>query len=253
MNATGGWDVEAAVETVGLTKRYGDLTAVDRVDLAVAPGTIYGLMGHNGAGKTTLIRALLGLTRPSAGTGRVLGLDIVNDTIEIRRQCGFLPADLRLPGDTTPRRFLRYVAAMFGESGASVDARIDELVDIFHLEAFVDRRLAECSTGMVQKIGLAQALINRPRVLMLDEPTAGSDPIGRHEILTLLERLASEQGVTILFCTHILTDIESVCAEAAVLHEGHLIASGPIDDMKRLHGCDRMDDLYLKLVREHAT
>ncbi len=239
-----------AISVQGLTKRFGSLPAVDSINLSIAPGTIFGLMGHNGAGKTTLIRMLLGLTHPSGGSGRVLGLDIIDDTIEIRRQCGFLPTDFKLPGDTSARQFLRYIASMFDLTGSIVDKRIDELVPLFHLDAFIDQRMSEYSTGMIQKVGLAQALINKPSILLLDEPAAGIDPIGRHEFLALLRTLSSEQGVTILFSTHILSDIESVCEEAAVLHEGKLIAEGRIDELKRRHGCDRMDDLYLKLVRE---
>ena len=242
-----------AITVRSLTKRFGSLTAVNSVSLSIAPGTIFGLMGHNGAGKTTLIRMLLGLTRPSEGSGRVLGLDIVDDTIEIRRQCGFLPADFKLPGDTSARQFLRYIASMFDLTGSIVDDRIDELVPLFHLDEFIDKKMSEYSTGMMQKVGLAQALINKPRILLLDEPTAGIDPIGRHDFLELLRALSSEQAVTILFSTHILSDIESVCEEAAVLHEGKLIADGRIDDLKRRHECDRMDDLYLKLVREVGT
>ena len=233
-----------------LTKRFGTHAAVDAVSLSIAPGTIFGLMGHNGAGKTTLIRMLLGLLEPTEGSGQVLGLDIVDDTLEIRRQCGFLPADFKLPGDMTARSFLRYIASMFDLEGALVANRIDELVRLFHLEDYVDKRMSEYSTGMAQKIGLAQALINKPRVLLLDEPTAGIDPIGRHEFLELLKTLSRDDQVTILFSTHILSDIESVCEAAAVLHEGRLIGEGNIESLKNEHGCDRMDDLYLKLVRD---
>jgi ABC-2 type transport system ATP-binding protein len=241
--------VSEAIAVHHLTKRFGALTAVDSVNLSIAPGTIFGLMGHNGAGKTTLIRMLLGLTRPTSGEGSVLDLGIIEDTIEIRRLCGFLPADFKLPGDMTARHFLRYIASMFDLDASTVKARIEELTALFSLEDFVDKRMSEYSTGMMQKIGLAQALINKPRVLLLDEPTAGIDPIGRHSFLELLKALASEEGVTILFSTHILSDIESVCQEAAVLHEGKLIGHGNIDQLKTDHACDRMDDLYLKLVR----
>jgi ABC-2 type transport system ATP-binding protein len=210
-------------------------------------------MGHNGAGKTTLIRMLLGLTHPSGGSGRVLDLDIVEDTIDIRRHCGFLPADFRLPGEMTARQFLRYIASMFDLEGAQVDARIEELIPVFHLESYIDKKISEYSTGMMQKVGLAQALINSPQILLLDEPTAGIDPIGRHEFLELLRAMSRDDGVTIVFSTHILSDIESVCESAAILHEGKLIGEGRIDTLKEEHACDRMDDLYLKLVRQVAA
>lgn len=242
-----------AISVNGLTRRFGNLVAVDAVSLSISRGSIFGLMGHNGAGKTTLIRMLLGLTHPSGGSGRVLDLDIVEDTIDIRRHCGFLPADFRLPGEMTARQFLRYIASMFDLEGAQVDARIEELIPVFHLESYIDKKISEYSTGMMQKVGLAQALINSPQILLLDEPTAGIDPIGRHEFLELLRAMSREDGVTIVFSTHILSDIESVCESAAILHEGKLIGEGRIDTLKEEHACDRMDDLYLKLVRQVAA
>ena len=242
-----------AISVNGLTRRFGNLVAVDAVSLSISRGSIFGLMGHNGAGKTTLIRMLLGLTHPSGGSGRVLDLDIVENTIEIRRHCGFLPADFRLPGEMTARQFLRYIASMFDLEGSQVDARIDELIPLFHMESYIDKKISEYSTGMMQKVGLAQALINSPQILLLDEPTAGIDPIGRHEFLELLRAMSHDNGVTILFSTHILSDIESVCESAAILHEGKLIGEGRIDALKEEHACDRMDDLYLKLVRQVAA
>jgi ABC-type multidrug transport system ATPase subunit len=242
-----------AISVNGLTRRFGNLVAVDAVSLSISRGSIFGLMGHNGAGKTTLIRMLLGLTHPSGGSGRVLDLDIVENTIEIRRHCGFLPADFRLPGEMTARQFLRYIASMFDLEGSRVDARIDELIPLFHMESYIDKKISEYSTGMMQKVGLAQALINSPQILLLDEPTAGIDPIGRHEFLELLRAMSHDDGVTILFSTHILSDIESVCESAAILHEGKLIGEGRIDALKEEHECDKMDDLYLKLVRQVAA
>jgi len=242
-----------AISVNGLTRRFGNLVAVDAVSLSIFRGSIFGLMGHNGAGKTTLIRMLLGLTHPSGGSGRVLDLDIVENTIEIRRHCGFLPADFRLPGEMTARQFLRYIASMFDLEGSRVDARIDELIPLFHMESYIDKKISEYSTGMMQKVGLAQALINSPQILLLDEPTAGIDPIGRHEFLELLRAMSHDDGVTILFSTHILSDIESVCESAAILHEGKLIGEGRIDALKEEHECDKMDDLYLKLVRQVAA
>ena len=239
-----------AIAVEGLTKRFGKLTALDQVTLSIETGTIFGLMGHNGAGKTTLLRLLLGLLSPSNGSGTVIGHDIVRESLEIRGVCGFLPADFKLPGDSTARQFLKYIASMFDLSGTVVDERIEELNTLFRLETFIDNKMSEYSTGMMQKVGLAQALINTPRILLLDEPTAGIDPIGRHEFLELLRTMAKEDQVTILFSTHILSDIEAVCEDAAVLHQGKLIGQGSIDALKNEHGCERMDDLYLKLVRE---
>jgi ABC-type multidrug transport system ATPase subunit len=240
-----------AIDIRGLGKTFGDTVAVDDVTFAVMPGEVFGFMGHNGAGKTTTIRMLLGLLRPSGGSASVLGHDIVRDSLTIRRMAGYLPGEYSLPKEMTARHFLRYIGAMFGMSGLPLEKRIERLLAQFDLSAVADRRLGTFSSGMTQKVGLAQALLNDPRVLLLDEPTAGLDPIGRRDTLDLIRRLASG-GVTVLFSTHILSDIERVCARVAIIHHGRLIASGALDELKRRHGAQAMDDLYLTLVEAAA-
>ena len=240
-----------AIDIRGLSKTFGDTVAVDDVTFAVMPGEVFGFMGHNGAGKTTTIRMLLGLLRPTGGSASVLGHDIVRDSLAIRQIAGYLPGDYSLPREMTARQFLRYIGAMFVMSGLPLEKRIEQLLAQFDLSAVADRRLGTFSSGMTQKVGLAQALLNDPRVLLLDEPTAGLDPIGRRDTLDLIRRLASG-GVTVLFSTHILSDIERVCARVAIIHYGRLIASGALDDLKRRHGAQEMDDLYLTLVEAAA-
>lgn len=237
-----------ALELQGLTKRYADVCAVDDLSLRVASGCIFGFMGHNGAGKTTTIQMLLGLIRADAGEARILGLDMRRDSLAIRARCGYLPANVRLPRDMTAEAFLRYIAAMFGIEGQEVEARMAELFERFGLTKVAGKKLGGFSTGMAQKVGLAQALINKPELLFLDEPTSGLDPLGRHELLVYLDELA-QQGTTIVFSTHILSDIESICRQVAILHAGRLLAEGGLTALKQRHGCERMDDLYLQLVR----
>jgi len=239
-----------AIRVCGLTKAFTDMVAVDAVSFSVGVGEVFGFMGHNGAGKTTTLRMLLGLLRPTRGQASVLGHDVVNESLEVRQLCGFLPADYALPKDMTPRRFLRYVGAMFGLSGRRLEQRIEASLEQFELLDVADKKLGAFSTGMTQKIGLAQALINEPRVLLLDEPTAGLDPLGRHALLELVQRLATEQGVTVLFSTHILSDVERVCERVAVLHHGKLIAHGTLAGLKQQYEAEQMDDLYLTLVRQ---
>jgi ABC-2 type transport system ATP-binding protein len=209
-------------------------------------------MGHNGAGKTTTLRILLGLLRPTSGTARVLGHDVVTESLAVRSVTGFLPGEFALPKDMTARSFLRYIGAMFGMRGASLEQRIEALLAQFELLSVADARLSTFSSGMSQKVGLAQALINEPRVLLLDEPTSGLDPIGRHDLLALVRRLAHECGVTVLFSTHILSDVEQICERVAILNHGTLVAAGELVDLKQRNGMDRMDDLYLALVRRAA-
>jgi ABC-2 type transport system ATP-binding protein len=242
-----------AIEVLHLSKSYGNKLAVDDVTFAVRRGELFGFMGHNGAGKTTTIRTLLGLLRPSSGSARVLGYDVVTESLAIRRLAGYLPGDYALPKEMTARDFLRYIGAMFGFcSGTVLEKRIAALLEQFDLGEVADNRLGTFSSGMSQKVGLAQALINEPRVLLLDEPTSGLDPIGRRDTLALIRRLASENGVTVLFSTHILSDIERVCERVAILHHGRLIAYGDLADLKRANGAQQMDDLYLALVTAAA-
>jgi ABC-2 type transport system ATP-binding protein len=241
-----------AIEIDRLTRVYGSVRAVDGVSFHVAPGEIFGFMGHNGAGKTTTLRMLLGLTRPTSGSARVLGHDVVRESLEVRRQCGFLPASYSLPAHMTARQFLHYIAAMFDLEPGVAEARIQSLLRLFGIEAAADRKLGGFSTGMTQKVGLAQALINEPRILLLDEPTSGLDPLGRHELLEHLRQLSSERGVTVLFSSHILSDIETLCRRVAALHQGRLVAFGQIEALKREHCAANMDELYLSLARRAA-
>ena len=242
----------AAIELDALTKSYGSFLAVDHLSFSVPEGQIFGFMGHNGAGKTTTLRMLLGLTRPTAGRERVLGRDVVADSLAVRRVCGFLPASYGLPRDMTALEFLVYVGAMFDLSRADAIARARDLLELFELGPVASKPLGGFSTGMAQKVGLAQALIGRPRVVFLDEPTSGLDPLGRHKFLTHIRGLAADEGATILFSTHILSDVESVCERAAILHHGKLIACGGLAELKAARRVATMDDLYLQLVQEAA-
>lgn len=241
-----------AIEVRGLGKRFGDVEAVKDIHFTVEPGEIFGFMGHNGAGKTTTLRMLLGLTRPSSGTASVLGHDVVRDTLAVRQVSGYLPAAYALPPDMTGREFLHYVAAMFSIPRTTAATRANALLERFGLLDAADRQLRGYSTGMTQKVGLAQALINEPEVLFLDEPTSGLDPLGRHDLLEHLASLSRDKHVTVVFSSHILSDVETICRRVATLHHGRLIACGEIDALKREHGASTMDALYLSLVRKEG-
>ena len=246
-------DKQPAIDVRGLGKRFGDVEAVKDLHFVVEAGEIFGFMGHNGAGKTTAMRMLLGLTRPSAGSATVLGHDIVHDTLAVRKVSGYLPASYALPPDMTGREFLHYVAAMFSIPHDVATSRANALLDRFGLTRDADRKLRGYSTGMTQKIGLAQALINEPKVIFLDEPTSGLDPLGRHDLLEHLAELSRDKGVTVVFSSHILSDVETICRRVATLHHGRLIAYGEIETLKREHGAVTMDDLYLRLVRKEGA
>lgn len=243
----------AAIRIEALSKQFKDVTAVDGVSFQVEKGEVFGFMGHNGAGKTTTIKMLLGLTKPTSGSATVLGYDVVRESIAVRRVSGYLPGSYALPKEMTGRAFLAYVAAMFNLPTSVAQQKIAELLDLFALGAVADKKLGGYSSGMTQKIGLAQALINEPKVLFLDEPTAGLDPLGRYEFLQHIQQLARDQGVTVLFSTHILSDIEAICESVAIMHRGRLVAADRLDTLKRDYHETTMDGLYLKLARQQEV
>jgi ABC-2 type transport system ATP-binding protein len=240
----------ATINLRGLSKRFGTIQAVDDLSFSVEPGEIFGLMGHNGAGKTTTLRMLLGLTHPTAGGATVFGYDVIRNTLDVRRVSGYLPGSYALPPEMSARQFLHYIAAMFAIPHEVASRRVDALLERFGLKSDAGRKLRAFSTGMTQKLGLAQALINEPRVLFLDEPTTRLDPLGRHELMEYLRDLARAHKVTVLFSSHILHDIEVLCRRVAAIHYGRLIACGDIEVLKREHSVATMDDLYLALVRK---
>ena len=221
-------DEPAAIELRGLTKRFGDAIALDGVDLVVRPGMVFGFLGRNGAGKTTALRILSGLARPTAGTARVLGHDVERATDAIRARIGFLPD---VPGFypwMTAREYLEFAGRLFGLDKATLDARATALLEMAGL-ASVTTRVGGFSRGMKQRLGIAQALINAPSLLMLDEPTSALDPIGRREVL---EMVASLRGrTTVFFSTHILADVERVCDAVAILERGRVVASAGVAEL----------------------
>ena len=221
-------DESAAIELRGLTKRFGDAIALDGVDLVVRPGMVFGFLGRNGAGKTTTLRILSGLARPTAGTAHVLGHDVERATDAIRARIGFLPD---VPGFypwMTAREYLEFAGRLFGLDKATLDARATALLEMAGL-ASVTTRVGGFSRGMKQRLGIAQALINAPSLLMLDEPTSALDPIGRREVL---EMVASLRGrTTVFFSTHILADVERVCDAVAILERGRVVASAGVAEL----------------------
>lgn len=224
-----------AIAASGLKKVFRALggrsiTAVDGLDLTVAPGEIFGLLGPNGAGKTTTVKMLLGLTHPTAGTAEILGIPV--DKPESRRKVGYLPEGHRFPGYLTARQTLSIFARMSGMDAARIKSRIAVLLEQVRLSEWADVRVKKFSKGMTQRLGLAAALVHDPDVLLLDEPTDGVDPVGRREIRDLLHGEAS-RGKAILLNSHLLSEIELTCDRVAVLRKGILVAHGRIEDLTR--------------------
>ena len=217
-----------AIELRGLTKRFGGTLALDHVDLAVQPGLVFGFLGRNGAGKTTTLRILAGLARPTAGSAHVLGHDVSRAPHKVRAQIGFLPDVPGLYPWMTAREYLHLVGRLFALDAATIAERTDALLDMAGL-ASVTTQIGGFSRGMKQRLGISQALINAPSLLMLDEPTSALDPIGRREVL---EMVASLRGrTTVFFSTHILADVERVCDSVAILERGRVVTSAGVAEL----------------------
>jgi len=218
----------AIIKTRQLTKHYGTLVAVDRLDLAVQPGEVFGLLGPNGAGKTTTILMLLGLSEPTSGKAQVVGFDPTRDPLEVKRRVGYLPDEVGFYGEMTGRQNLRYTAALNGLERRAGDTRVGELLEQVGLAEAADRPVEQYSRGMRQRLGLADALVKDPSVAILDEPTASIDPTGVAEVLELIRSLARDRGVTILLSSHLLHQVHQVCDRVAIFREGRILAQGPM-------------------------
>ena len=213
--------------TEALTKRYPGVTALDRLDLQLEPGII-GLVGANGAGKSTLIKILLGLLEPTSGSATVLGYDAARQGVELRQFVGYMPEHDCLPTDVSATEFVAHMAQVSGLPRSAARERTAETLR--HVGLFEERyrEIRGYSTGMKQRVKLAQALVHDPRIMLLDEPTIGLDPAGRDEMLDLVERTGREFGIAVIMASHLLGEIERVCDHLIVIDAGRLVQSGPI-------------------------
>jgi ABC-2 type transport system ATP-binding protein len=222
-----------AIETHALTKQFGGVLALDRLDLVVPQGSIFGLLGPNGAGKTTTIRILTGLARPTAGTASVVGIAVDLDQPELRRRLGYLDQDPRFYSWMKGRELLELVGRLHGLAGSELRARVAEMLERTGLTAAAERRIGGYSGGMRQRLGIAQALLHGPQLLFLDEPVSSLDPEGRRDLLALIADLRGE--ATVVFSTHVLSDVERICDRIAILDRGRLVTEGPLDELLAAH------------------
>jgi ABC-2 type transport system ATP-binding protein len=222
---------EPVIRTRSLTKRYGSLTAVDNLNLEVFPGEIFGLLGQNGAGKTTTILMLLGLTEPTGGQARVVGLDPAREPRLVKRRVGYLPDAVGFYGGLTGRQNLRYTARLNGLRGKDAEAAMRDVLAQVGLDDRADDLVDTYSRGMRQRLGIADALVKTPDVLILDEPTTAIDPLGVVEILDLLRRLVDERGLAVLLSSHLLTQVQSVCDRIGIFASGRLVGQGTVDEL----------------------
>ena len=232
MTAPAGGDAAAAISTRGLTKRFGDVLALDGLDLAVPAGSVFGLLGPNGAGKTTTLRLLTGLARPTAGSATVAGVAVAGPGSEdgrVQARIGYLDQAPRYYGWMRGRELVTLAGRLHGLRGSELRGRVDEVLDLVGIADVARRRIGGYSGGMRQRLGIGAAIVGRPAVLFLDEPVSSLDPEGRRDVLAIVDRLRG--SATVILSTHVLTDVERVCDSVAILHRGRLVVESPLDDL----------------------
>jgi ABC-2 type transport system ATP-binding protein len=219
------------IEIHNLTKRFGTLLAVDGITFTVKRGEVLGFLGPNGAGKSTTMKMITGFLTPTAGTARICGHDIDTDPLAAKRMLGYLPEGAPAYPDMTPEAFLAFIASVRGLSGAQKTERIAKVVSLVHLEGVLHQRIETLSKGFKRRVGLAQAILHDPEVLVLDEPTDGLDPNQKHEVRTLIGEMAKDKAIVL--STHILEEVEAVCTRAMIIARGRILFDGSPADLQK--------------------
>ncbi len=221
----------AAIQTHSLTRRFGELTAVDDVSFTVAPGQFFGFLGPNGAGKSTTIKMLTGLLEPTSGSIEILGQTFGASSLELKRQIGVVPEGMALLGRLTAAEYLRFVGRMYGLDRETVNRRTEELLEFMQLANERKKLVTDFSHGMQKKLALAAAVIHGPKILFLDEPFEGVDAIAAGMLKTMLQGMI-QRGATVFLTTHVLEIVERLCSHVAIIHKGRLVANGSLEELR---------------------
>jgi ABC-2 type transport system ATP-binding protein len=237
----------ALIEIQGLSKRFGTFTAVDNVSFRVARGEVLGFLGPNGAGKSTTMRMLAGFMTPTAGTATICGHDVLTDSVAARRCLGFLPEGAPNYPEMTVTAFLTFAARVRGYVGAELGRRVAHALALTHLEGVRLQPIETLSKGFKRRVGLAQALLHDPPVLVLDEPTDGLDPNQKHEVRTLIAQMAPAKAIVI--STHILEEVDAVCTRAIIIAGGRIVADDRPEALARLHPSGKLDDVFRQITQ----
>jgi ABC-2 type transport system ATP-binding protein len=238
-----------ALRLTGLHKAFGDKVAVRHIDLIVPQGSFFGLVGPNGAGKTTALSMAVGLLRPDDGRSEVFGVDVWSDPVQAKALMGVLPDGLSMPERLTGREVLTFIGQLRGIDPAVLTERVDELLDVMRLNDAERTLVVDYSTGMRKKIGLATALLHRPRLLVLDEPFEAVDPVSAAGLKTILVRFVASGGSVIL-SSHVMALVEQLCDTVAIMAEGAVVAAGPLDEVRE---DSTLEDAFVRLVGDDAT
>ncbi len=232
--------------TESLTKRYKDITAVDSLSMEVKAGAVFGFLGHNGAGKTTTLSILTTLLLPTEGRASIDGFDVVKDNLKVRRLLGYLPESVMLYGELTARENLNFFAKLSEVDNA--DKCIREVLELLKMSEWQDKKLKSFSKGMRQRIGIAQAIIHKPKILFLDEPTSGLDPQGTKDMRDLLLKLNSEWGTTIFMNTHLLSEVTNICTDIGIISRGKLLAADSLENIQaRFPHAKSLEEIYFMI------
>lgn len=232
--------------TKELTKKYQDFTAVDNLNLKVNDGAIFGFLGHNGAGKTTTLSMLTTLILPSSGTATIDGYDVVKDNLQVRNLLGYLPENVMLYGDLTARENLRFFGKLANVK--DVEKNIDEVLALLNFTEWTDKKVKTFSKGMRQRIGIAQAILHKPKILFLDEPTSGLDPQGTKDIRNILLKINKDWGTTIFMNTHLLSEVTKICTDIGIISHGKLLVSDSIANLEAKFKEEKsLEEIYFKI------
>ncbi|PIP36823.1 MAG: multidrug ABC transporter ATP-binding protein [Desulfobacterales bacterium CG23_combo_of_CG06-09_8_20_14_all_52_9] len=249
-------DQQAVIETEALTKAYGHQIAVDQLTLQIFEGEIFGFLGPNGAGKTTTILMLMGLTEPTSGKARVLGLDPVRNPIQVKARVGYLQENMGFYPDLDARQMLRFIAELNDIPSESVEARIDWALNTVGLAEEEKKEIGAYSRGMRQRLGLAELLIKDSKIAFLDEPTLGLDPDASNRMISLIESLCRDRKMTILISSHLLHQIQRICHRVGIMIKGKMVAQGPLANLAReKFGVGKetftLEEIYMKYFQEN--
>ena len=244
-------DQAALIEMQGLTKRFGAFVAVDDVSFAVRRGEVLGFLGPNGAGKSTTMRMLAGFMIPTAGTARIQGHDVQTDSVAARRVLGFLPEGAPTYPEMSVEGFLRFCARVRGFSGSELADRVDRALGLTTLQGVRLQPVETLSKGFKRRVGLAQALLHDPPVLVLDEPTDGLDPNQKHEVRALIQRMAPDKAIVI--STHILEEVDAVCTRAIIIARGRIVADATPAELAERHPSGRLEEVFRTLTMPEAV